>query len=161
MRWGWLTGLAACAVLPACAPDPSGYYGNTQPAYDGYTQPGYVSPGYVQPGYVVPDGGPVYVQPYGYSGPVGPGFVPGPGYGYGREREFHREFRDRDIRERQFRGDQDRYNRERFERDRINEQRRPEPPRPEPPRQQFRPPTQTPPLPGGIFPGVPRPMPQP
>jgi hypothetical protein len=162
----------------ACASEPGNYYGSVQPAYDEYAQPGYVQPGpgyiqpgyvpptYAEPGYLVPDGGgPRYVPQYGY--PVAPGF----GYGYGRgrdpgfrDREFRRdfqerrEFQDRGERERRFRDDQGPFNRGRFEGNRNFERPRP----PEPPRQPPPPPPpgQTPPMPGGIFPGVPRPMPR-
>jgi hypothetical protein len=158
MRLVWLTGLTACVLLPGCAPDSGSYYGTTQSGYDGYSQPGYVSPGYAQPEYGVFDSGPTYVAPYAYPVPVQPGFGYSPGRDY-RDREF----RNRAFREQQFRNDQDRYNRERFERGRGDDFRRgpefrppaPPPPRPSPP------PGQTPPLRGGIFPGAPRPMPQP
>ena len=164
MRRGWWIGLAACTVLAACAPDPSNYYGNVQPAYDGYAQPGYVQPGYVPPayagpGYLAPDPGPGYVPPYGYPVPVpvAPGFG---GYGYGRgrdfrEREFRREFQDRGERERRFHDDQGPINRGRFEGNRFERPRPPEPARQPPP-----PLGQTAPIPGGIFPGVPRPLPR-
>ena len=156
----------------ACAPDPNNYYGNLQPSYDGYAQPGYVQPGYVPPtyagpGYLAPDVGPGYVPPYGYPVPVPvtPGYGYG-GYGYGRgrdfrdpgfrEREFRREFQDRGERERRFRDEQGPINRGRFEGNRFERARPPEPPRQPPPPP---PPGQTAPIPGGIFPGVPRPLP--
>lgn len=161
MRAGWWMGLAACLGSAACVPEPDGYYGTVQPAYNGYAQPGYVPPVYADPGYLVPDVGPRYVPPYGYPGPVAPGY----GYGYGyapRDRDLgfrdrgRREFQDRGERDRRFRDDQGPF-RGRFEGNRVE---RPRPP--EPPRQQPRPPPpgQTPPLPGGIFPGVPRPLPR-
>lgn len=156
-------GLSACLMSAACVPDPGGYYGGVQPAYDGYAQPNYlqpsyVPPGYAEPGYLVPDG-PRYVQPYGYAVPVTPGF----GYGYGRgrdpgfrDREFRRDFQDRGERERRFRDNPGAFDRGRFEGRNFERPRPPEPPRQQP----GPPPGQTPPLPGGIFPGVPRPMPR-
>ena len=169
MRGGWGIGLAACTALAACAPGPSDYYGNLQPAYNGYVQPGYVQPGYVPPayagpGYLAPDAGPGYVPPYGYPVPVpvAPGYG---GYGYDRgrddrgpgfrEREFRREYQDRGERERR-RDDPGPINRGRFEGNRL-ERPRPTEPRREPPPP---PPGQTAPIPGGIFPGVPRPLPR-
>ena len=86
MRGGGWIGLAACLASAACAPNPNDYYGGLQPGYQGYAQPGYVPPAYVEPGYLVPDAGPGYVPPYGYSAPVTPGL--GFGYGYDRGREF-------------------------------------------------------------------------
>ena len=168
MRGGWWIGLAACTASAACAPDPGNYYGSVQPAYDGYAQPGYVQPGYAPPayaapGYVAPGVGPGYVPPYAYPVPVEPGYGYGYGYDRGREyrdpgfrdREFRREFQDRGERERRFRDDQGPINRGRFEGNRNFERSRP----PERPREPPPPPGQTAPIPGGIFPGVPRPLP--
>ncbi len=173
MQRGWWVGLTACMAATACAPDPGSYYGNVQPAYDGYAQPGYVQPGYVPPayaapGYIAPDAGPGYVPPYGGGYPVPVPVTPGygyGGYGYGRgrdyrdpgfrEREFRRDFQERGERERRFRDDQGAFNRGRFEGNRAERPRPPEPARQPPPP----PPGQTAPLPNGIFPGVPRPQP--
>ena len=164
----WWIGLAACTALTACAPDPSNYYGNLQPAYDGYAQSGYAQPGYVPPayagpGYLPPDAGPGYVPPYGYPVPVpvAPGFgYGGDRYGYDRghdfrDREFHREFQDRGEGERRFRNDQGPINRGRFEGNRFERPRPPEPRQPPPPL-----PGQAAPGSTSLFPGVPRPLPR-
>ena len=155
MRAGWWMGLVACTAMAACAPEPDNYYGGVQSAYDGYAQPGYVPSPYAQPGYLAPNPALGYVPPYSYPAPVP--VAPGFGYGYGprrdygypgyREREFRRGFDDR-----RFRDDH-----ERFERSRNFERPRP----PELPRQQPASPLgQSPPVQGGIFPGVPRPVPR-
>ena len=163
MRAGWWIGLAACTAVAACAPEPDSYYGGVQSAYDGYVQPGYVPPSYAAPGYLAPNPGLGYVPPYSYPVPV----PVAPGFGYERRRDFgypgyrEREFR-REFEDRRFRDDQERFYRERGDRERFERSRSFERPRPpEPPRQPPAPPLgQSPPVQGGIFPGVPRPVPR-
>ncbi len=154
-------GLVACTAVAACAPESDNYYGGVQSAYDGYGQPGYAPSPYAQPGYLAPNPGLGYVPPYSYPVPVAPGFDYGrrrdfgyPGY---REREFRREFDDR-----RFRNDQERFYRERGDRERFERSRSFERPRPPEPPRQPPPPSlgQSPPVQGGIFPGVPRPVPR-
>ena len=158
-------GLMACTAVGACAPEPDNYYGGVQSAYDGYGQSSYTPPPYAQPGYLAPNPGLGYVPPYSYPVPVPVPVTPGFGYGRGRdfgypgdrEREFRREFQDRRLRDDQERSYRERGDRERIERRRSFERPRP----PERPRQPPAPPPgQTPPIPGGIFPGVPRPLPR-